>query len=196
MKGSTKLVIKRWIKEWGEPIVIAIILALFIRAFFIQAFRIPSGSMKPTLQEGDKIMVNKLLFGPKIPFTNYKLPGIREPKGGDIIVFIYPKDRKKDYIKRLVAVGGETVEITNGNILINGKPIKSPPEILKVYYYNRGRYGQQGQPIEVPEDNYFVLGDNSDSSRDSRYWGFVPKDNVIGRAIFIWWPPRRIQVLK
>lgn len=192
MKASTKAVIK----EWVESIVIAVLLALFIRAFFIQAFRIPSGSMKPTLKEGDKIMVNKLLFGPKIPFTNYRFPALREPRRGDIIVFVYPEDKKKDFIKRLIAVDEETVEISDGNILINGKAIKNPPEMLKLYYYNRGYYGQEGKSIEVPKDNYFVLGDNSDSSKDSRYWGFVPEDNVIGRAIFIWWPPHRIQVLR
>jgi signal peptidase I len=200
MKENTKVAVKnwlkKWMKEWGEPIIMAVLLALFIRAFFIQAFRIPTGSMRPTLQEGDKIMVNKLLFGPKIPFTNYRLPRLREPRRGDIIVFVYPEDRKKDFIKRLVALGGETVEIANGNILINGKLINSPPEMLKIYYYNRGRYGQKGRPIKVPDDSYFVLGDNSDSSRDSRYWGFVPKDNIIGRAMFIWWPPRRIQILR
>jgi signal peptidase I len=107
MKESTKLAIK----EWVESILIAVILALFIRAFFIQAFKIPTGSMKPTLKEGDKIMVNKLIFGPKIPFTNFRFPGIKEPKRGDIIVFIYPEDRKKDFIKRLVALGGDTLEI-------------------------------------------------------------------------------------
>jgi signal peptidase I len=195
MQGKTKLIIKRWMKEWGEPIIIAVLLALFIRAFFIQAFRIPSGSMKPTLKEGDKIMVNKLIYGPKIPFTNFRFPGIREPRRGDIIVFIYPVD-KRDFIKRLAAVGGETLEISNGNILINGKPAEAPPEMLRIYYYNRSRYGGEGKPIEIPEDSYFVLGDNSNSSQDSRYWGFVPKENIIGRAMFIWWPPWRIQILK
>jgi len=192
MKENTKSAIK----EWVESIVIAFALALFIRTFFIQAFKIPSGSMRPTLLEGDKIMVNKLLFGPKIPFTNYRLPGLREPKRADIIVFIYPEDKKKDFIKRLIAVSGETVEISNGNILINDKLIKDPPQMLKIYYYNRGDYGREGEPLKVPENSYFVLGDNSDSSRDSRYWGFVPKNNIIGRAMFIWWPPWRIQVLK
>jgi signal peptidase I len=192
MKENTKSAIK----EWVESIVIAVALALFIRTFFIQAFKIPSGSMRPTLLEGDKIMVNKLLFGPKIPFANYRLPHLREPKRGDIIVFVYPEDKKKDFIKRLIAVGGETVEISNGNILINGEPIKDPPQMLKIYYYNRGDYGREGEPLKVPENSYFVLGDNSDSSRDSRYWGFVPKNNIIGRAMFIWWPPWRIQVLK
>ena len=183
------------IREWVESILIAVLLALFIRAFFIQAFKIPSGSMKPTLQEGDKIMVNKLLYGPHIPFTHYRIHGIREPKRGDIVVFKYPEDRKKDFIKRLIAVGGETVEISNGNILINNEPVTGPPELLKVYYYDRGHYGVGGNAVKVPENCYFVLGDNSDSSRDSRYWGFVPKDDIIGRAMFIWWPPWRIQML-
>ncbi len=192
MKEHTKLIIK----EWAESIIIALLLALFIRTFFIQAFKIPSGSMKPTLQEGDKIMVNKLLFGAKVPFTKYRLPALREPRRGDIIVFVYPEDRKKDFIKRLVALGAETVEISNGNILINGEPAEDSPEILKVYYYNRGGYGREGGSIKVPEGNYFMLGDNSNSSRDSRYWGFVPEENIIGRAMFIWWPPWRIQVLR
>jgi len=191
MKPQTKAVMR----EWVESIIIAVALALFIRAFFIQAFKIPSGSMKPTLQEGDKIMVNKLLYGPKVPFTNYRFPGIRAPKRGDIVVFKYPEDRKKDFIKRLIAVGGETVEISNGNILINNEPVKGPSELLKIYYYDRGHYGVEGNPVKVPENCYFVLGDNSDSSRDSRYWGFVPKDDIIGRAMFIWWPPWRIQSL-
>lgn len=191
MKQSTK----HAIREWVESIVIAVILALFIRAFFIQAFKIPSGSMRPALREGDKIMVNKLLFGPKIPFTDYRFPGLREPKRGDIIVFVYPEDTKKDFIKRLVAVGGEAIEISNGNILIGGETIEAPPEMLKIYYYNRGGYGREEKVVKVPQDHYFVLGDNSDSSRDSRYWGFVPKENIIGRAIFIWWPPWRIQSL-
>lgn len=200
MKETTKTAIKnwikRWMKEWGEPIIIAVLLALFIRAFFIQAFRIPSGSMKPTLKVGDKIMVNKLLFGPKIPFTDFRLPGLRKPQRGDIIVFVYPEDEKKDFIKRLVALDGEAIEISKGAILINGEPTKEPPEMLKIHYYNRGYYGQQGKPIEIPEGHYFVLGDNSASSRDSRYWGFVPEENVVGRAMFIWWPPWRIQILK
>ncbi len=191
MRAGTKAIIR----EWGESILIALVLALFIRAFFIQAFKIPSGSMKPTLREGDKIMVNKLLYGPAIPFTHYSVPEIREPKRGDIVVFKYPEDRKKDFIKRLIAVGGETVEISNGNILIDDKPLADQPEILKIYYYDRGHYGVDKNPVKVPKDCYFVLGDNSDSSRDSRYWGFVPKDDIIGRAMFIWWPPWRIQAL-
>ena len=187
---------KAIIREWVESILIAVILALFIRTFFIQAFKIPSGSMRPTLLEGDKIMVNKIVYGPKVPFTHYRIPGLREPRRGDIVVFKYPEDRKKDFIKRLIAVGGETVEISNGNITIDGKPIDGPPEILKTYYYDRGHYGVEGNAVKVPKGSYFVLGDNSDSSRDSRYWGFVPKDDVIGRAMFIWWPPWRIQILK
>ena len=191
IKPQTKAVIR----EWAESIIIAVVLALFIRAFFIQAFKIPSGSMKPTLQEGDKIMVNKLLYGPNIPFTHYRIPGLREPQRGDIVVFKYPEDRKKDFIKRLIAVGGETVEVSDGSILINNERLTVPPELLKIYYYNRGHYGVDGNAVKVPENCYFVLGDNSDSSRDSRYWGFVPKDDIIGRAMFIWWPPWRIQTL-
>ncbi len=192
MRPATKAIIREWI----ESIIIAVVLALFIRTFFIQAFRIPSGSMKPTLQEGDKIMVNKLLYGPRIPFTGIRLPGLREPERGDIIVFIYPEDKKKDFIKRLIAKGGEDVEISNGNIIINGEAVRGITAIDNIYYYNKGYYGRQGWPVSVPENNYFVLGDNSASSKDSRYWGYVPKENVIGRAMFIWWPPWRMRMLK
>ena len=117
-KPAVKNWLKRMMKEWGEPILIAVVLALFIRTFFVQAFKIPSGSMKPTLQEGDKIMVNKLLYGPRIPFINYGLPALREPGRGDIIVFIYPMDGR-DFIKRLAALPGETVELVDGNLLGN-----------------------------------------------------------------------------
>jgi len=192
MKDTTKVILREWI----ESIIIAVVLALFIRTFFIQAFRIPSGSMRDTLVEGDKIMVNKLLFGPRIPFTDFRLPALREPRRGDIIVFIYPQNEKKDFIKRVIATGGETVEIDNGNIIINGRTINSPPEVIKRYYQNGGFYCQEGRPVKVPTDSFFVLGDNTESSKDSRYWGFVPRENVIGRAMFIWWPPWRMRPLK
>jgi len=183
------------IEEWIEPLVVAFILAMFIRTFFIQAFKIPSGSMRPTLIEGDRLIVSKFIYGAKIPFTKKRLPGLSKPKRGDIIVFIYPVDGKRDFIKRLIAFGGETVEIIDGDVYVDGKPVEDP-RIKKIYYYNYGPYGQEGEKIKVPEGHVFVLGDNSGASSDSRFWGFVPEENIIGRAEFIYWPPSRIRILK
>ncbi len=189
---------KATIKEWVESIVIAFILAIFIRTFIIQAFKIPTGSMRMTLIEGDRILVNKLPYGPKIPFTKQRLPGFSQPKRGDVVVFVYPEDHKRDFIKRLIAVGGETVEIRNYRIYINGQltHIKDPTG-KDIDYYNRDAdYGRVNQVIKVPKDSYYVLGDNSPFSKDSRYWGFVPQELVIGKAELIYWPPQRIRIIK
>lgn len=192
MKNSKK---KSVIREWVESIVIAFILAMFIRTFIIQAFKIPTGSMRITLLEGDRILVNKFIFGARIPFTDLRLPAVRQPKRGDVVVFVYPEDPAKDYIKRLIAVGGETVEIINGNIYINGK-LCEDGDLKMRFYYNRGPYGEEGKRITVPQDSYFVLGDNSASSRDSRYWGFVPKKMLVGKAIIVYWPLNRIRMVR
>jgi len=181
--------------EWIESILIAFVLAMVIRTFVVQAFKIPTGSMRMTLIEGDAILVNKFLFGAKIPFTNLRLPAVRQPQRGDVVVFIYPQDPKKDFIKRLIAVEGEAVEIINGTIYVNDKPL-TEKVFNSNYYYNRGDYGEAGKKIVVPQNSYFVMGDNSASSQDSRYWGFVPKNNVLGKAIMIYWPPQRIRIIK
>ena len=188
--------VKSQIREWTESIVIAVILALVIRAFVIQAFKIPSGSMIPTFQIGDRLFVSKFIYGARIPFTGIRLPAVRQPKRGDIIVFVSPEDPKKDFIKRLIAVGPETVEIRDRRIYIDGKEVDEPASIRSIDYYNGGIYGQEGQVTRVPEGEYFVMGDNSANSRDSRYWGFVPKKNLIGKAEFIFWPPHRIRIPK
>lgn len=188
--------LKGQIREWAESIIIALILAMVIRTFVVQAFKIPSGSMIPTFEVGDRIFVNKFIYGAKIPFTKFSLPAVRDPRRGDIIVFKSPETPKKDFVKRLIAIGGETVEIKEGAIHINGAPIDSPASIRSRYYYNIGEYGADNKAIQVPEDFYYVLGDNSANSRDSRYWGYVPKDNVIGKAILIYWPPSRIRVIR
>ncbi len=175
-----KAMIKREAKEWLHSIIVALILTLIIRTFVIQAFKIPSGSMRPTLLEGDKLFVNKYLYR------------FEAPKRGDIIVFRYPNDPKKDFIKRLVATGGETVEIRDGKIYVDEKMLDDPNSFGKFYYYNHDPYGGPAETVHVPVDNYYVLGDNSANSTDSRFWGFVPKKNLLGKAIFRWWPPRRI----
>lgn len=187
---------KSQIREWVESIVIAAILALFIRTFIIQAFKIPTGSMIPTFEVGDRIFVNKFIYGAKIPFTDLSLPAVRQPKRGDIIVFVSPEDHKKDFVKRLIALEGETVEIKDGKIYINGKAVEEVLSIRSVYYYNGGNYGKDLRPVKVPKDCYYALGDNSKSSRDSRYWGFVPKKNLIGNVICIYWPIHRMKLIK
>lgn len=186
---------KSQFREWTESIIIALILAMLIRTFIVQAFKIPSGSMIPTFMVGDRIFVNKYIYGARIPFTNFSLPAVRQPKRGDIIVFISPETPKKDFVKRLIAIGGQTVEIRDGKIYVDGIVADEPP-IRSVYYYNEGDYGAEGQVIDVPKDNYFVLGDNSSSSRDSRYWGFVPKKNLLGRVALIYWPLHRMKTIK
>lgn len=191
---------KSVIWEWIESIVVALVLALFIRHFIIQPFKIPSGSMRTTLIEGDRILVNKFIFGARIPFTDRRLPALREPKRGDVIVFISTQDPKKDFIKRLIALPGETVEIRGGNIYINGVVCKDS-FIYNHTYYNKpeSAFGMEDQVVRVPEGSYFVLGDNSASSSDSRYWGFVPRKNILGKAIVIFWPlwpENRIRIIR
>jgi signal peptidase I len=186
---------KSVIRDWAESLIIAFLLAMVIRAFVVQAFKIPTGSMRMTLIEGDLILVNKFIYGAKVPFTNYRLTALRAPKRGDVVVFIYPEDRKKNFIKRLVGLPGETVEIKGGSIYINDLPAKEPI-FNQIYYYNRGEYGAEGQKIVVPKDSYFVLGDNSASSKDSRFWGFVPKDDLLGQAMIIYWPVQRLRAIK
>ncbi len=183
-------------REWMESLVIALIIALFIRTFVVQAFKIPSSSMVPFFHVNDRIFVNKFIYGARIPFTDLRFPSLRQPKRGDVIVFIAPKDRKKDFVKRLVATEGETVEIRDGRIYIDGKIVDEPASIRAITYQNGGEFGREAHPVKVPKDCYFALGDNSGSSADSRYWGFVPKKNLHGKVIFIYWPLDRIRVVK
>ncbi|MFA5410623.1 MAG: signal peptidase I [Candidatus Omnitrophota bacterium] len=186
---------KSIVRDWIESIVVAFILAMIIRAFIVQAFKIPTGSMRPTLLEGDLILVNKFIYGAKIPFTDLRLPQVKPLKRGDVVVFIYPENPKKDFIKRLVALPGESVEIKNGTVYINSRPLLDPL-FSQRYYYNRGRFAEEGDKITVPPGHFFVMGDNSASSQDSRFWGFVPHKNILGKAMVIYWPPRRIRIIK
>ena len=183
------------VREWVESLVIAFLLAMVIRTFAIQAFKIPTGSMRMTLIEGDRILVNKLKYGPKLPLSDKRLWGYGDLERGDIIVFKYPKDPKRDFIKRLIAFPGEVISIKDGDVYIDGKKIEDE-KILDIHYYNRGDYGTYNQIVKVPENYYYVLGDNSVSSMDSRFWGFVPEDFLIGKAEVIYWPLNRIRLLK
>jgi len=179
---------KKFVKEYLEPVVIAVLIALFIRTFVVQAFKIPSSSMEPTLQVGDHILVNKFIYGIKIPFTNIKLFQFKKPKRGDIIVFVYPKDRSKDFIKRVIGTEGEKVEIVRNKIYVNDKVIDDPWG----HYMEKGNMLRYLQPMEkfapvvVPKDSLFVLGDNRDNSQDSRFWGFVNIHAVRGKAFVIY----------
>jgi signal peptidase I len=183
-------------REWVEAVIFAAFLAFcVIRPFIVEAFKIPSGSMRPTLLEGDRILVSKFMYGARVPFTKLRLPGFKKPRRGDVIVFIGPEDRRRALIKRLIACAGETVQIINGTIYIDGQPL-TDGVFSQRYYYNRGPYGEEGLKVLVPQGQYFVLGDNSASSRDSRYWGFLPKENLLGKAFIIWWPLNRIRIIK
>jgi signal peptidase I len=176
-------------RENIEAILLAIILALFIRTFVVQAFKIPSGSMKQTLLIGDHILVNKFIYGIKIPFTGKTLIPIRAPKRGDIIVFKFPEDPGKDFIKRVVGVGDDIVEIRDKQVIINRIKENHPygvhtdPHIIPAGGQPRDNFG----PVTVPPDHLFVLGDNRDHSYDSRFWGFVDLNDVKGKAFIIYW---------
>jgi signal peptidase I len=182
-------------REWGESMVVAFIMAMVIRTFLIQPFKIPSGSMRMTLVEGDRLFVNKLVYGPQVPLTDLRLPGLAKPRRGDVVVFIEPVQRQKDFIKRLIAVGGETVEVRDGKVLINDKPV-TEGAIANIHYYNDGDYARPGQKITVPAGHFFMMGDNSGSSHDSRYWGYVPEYLLVGKAQFIFWPLNRIRWIR
>ena len=171
-------------REYAEAAAIAILLALFIRAFVVQAFKIPSGSMEPTLLVGDHILVNKFLYGVKLPYLQTTLIPISTPARGDIIVFIYPEDKSKDFIKRVIGIPGDRVQMQDKEILINGKPFDDK---YGVYDERAGSTSRSFGPVVVPKDHYFVMGDNRDHSMDSRYWGFVPSDAVKGKAFIIYW---------
>lgn len=176
-------------REYAEAIIIAIALALFIRTFVIQAFKIPSGSMLPTLQIGDHLLVNKFIYGVRMPFTGTTLIPFKEPKRGDIIVFRYPKDRSTDYIKRVIGLPGDEVSIRDKRVFINGEKLDDPyghfstPNIMPGSITPKDNFG----PVKVPEGKYFVMGDNRDNSLDSRFWGFVDDTDILGKAMIIYW---------
>lgn len=179
---------RKIIEDYVKPILIAILIALFIRTFIVQAFKIPSSSMEPTLQVGDHILVSKFIYGIKIPFTQIKLFQYKTPQRGDVIVFIYPKDTSKDFIKRVIGVSGDRIEINGEKIYINGKKMEDPWG----YYDPKNEWRRSLGPVSpfervvVPKDHLFVLGDNRDNSQDSRFWGFVHVSEVKGKAFIIY----------
>lgn len=278
MKKKKQKKEKSSLREWINSILWAVVLVFIIRNFIVQPFKIPTGSMEPTLlgiekvcpvchrnnfrydekicpydgarlktiHTGDRILVNKFIYGAKtpdrIPFTAtllpfLQLPALRSPRRGDIVVFHYPGDLKIDYVKRLIGLPGETLEVKNGRVLINGNPV-TIPQCRAIYYTNEGSFARKNQPITIPfrgmtvalneqnadrwarvirneghsletgngqvlidgkparnyrveQDYYFVMGDNSSNSADSRFWGFVPKKDMVGEVFGIYWPPCR-----
>ena len=180
---------KSVVREYVEAIVIAVLLALFIRTFVVQAFKIPSGSMEPTLLVGDHILVNKFIYGIKIPFTDKTLIHISTPKRGDIVVFAYPRDPSKDFIKRVIGLPGDSVRIVNKHVYVNGKllhctyAVHRDPRILPGNISRRDNM----PTLVVPPHKLFVMGDNRDESYDSRFWGFVDMSALKGKAFIIYW---------
>jgi signal peptidase I len=179
-------------REYFESIVIAVILALFVRTWVVQAFKIPTGSMENNLLIGDHLLVNKFVSGPTATSIERSLLPVRDPRRGEVVVFKYPNEPERDFIKRVIGLPGDTVELRNKKVYINGEPVDEPyvhflepaSESQEVTSFDvRERYG----PVQVPANQYFVMGDNRDNSQDSRYWGFLPRDYIKGRALMIYW---------
>jgi signal peptidase I len=178
-------------REYLESFLIAVILALFVRTWVFQAFKIPSGSMEPNLQIGDHLIVNKMEFAPTARAIERALLPHRDVRRGDVIVFKYPEDPERDFIKRVIGLPGDRVELRNKRVLINGQPLEDP----HAYYLEPPSAGRPARPsdvreeygpVTVPDRQFFVMGDNRDNSQDSRYWGFLPASYVKGRALFIY----------
>jgi len=179
-------------REYFESIVVAVILALFIRTFVVQAFKIPTGSMEPNLLVGDHLLVNKFMFAPALSGLERALLPMRPIVRGDVVVFKFPEDPERDFIKRIIGLPGETIEVRGTQVLVNGTAIAQPfAHFLLPHDPNapagdgdpRERYG----PVTVPAGHYFAMGDNRDNSQDSRHWGFLPGHYVKGRALMIYW---------
>ena len=177
------------LRENVEAILVAIVIALFIRTFVVQAFKIPSGSMKQTLQIGDHILVNKFIYGVRIPYLRKSIIPLKKPQRGDIIVFKYPVDPHKDFIKRVIGIPGDEIEIRDKKLYVNQKQVNddygvyTDSRILSASVRPRDNYG----PVTVPEQSLFVMGDNRDESFDSRFWGFVDYKALNGKAFIIYW---------
>lgn len=219
---------KSKLRENIEAIVFALVIALFIKTFIVDVYKIPTGSMIPTIEIGDFIVASKFIYGSKIPFTNKRLPPIRNPRRGDIVIFLAPyykppniiiqiftpivytltlgfvniDPQPKFYVKRCIGLPGDEIEILNKEVYINGKPVKgwwpeyhSDHEIIPPgdnLMNNRDFYG----PAIVPGDSFFMMGDNRDSSNDSRFWGFVDRNDIFGKSLFRYWPPSRLGIVR
>jgi signal peptidase I len=179
---------KSALRENIEAIIVAIVLALFIRTFVVQAFKIPSGSMLNTLLIGDHILVNKFIYGVRLPFAGSVLIPVTEPKHDDIVVFKFPEDPSKDFIKRVVGIEGDTIEIRNKKVYVNGELQENDFAIYLDPYIQHSEQNRDNLgPLKVPENSIFVMGDNRDYSYDSRFWGFVDLKDLKGKAFMIYW---------
>jgi signal peptidase I len=194
-ENADLLIKKPWWREYGEALLVAAILALMIRTFIVQAFKIPSGSMEDTLLIGDHLLVNKFIYGVPVPFADQHIFAIRNPERGDVIVFEFPEDKDKsyferrDFIKRVIGTPGDTIEVRNKKVFVNGEHYAIPQEVHKENSFVGPQYGPRDNMslTKVPEDHYFVMGDNRDRSFDSRFWGFVPQENIKGLAFIKYW---------
>ena len=188
-------------REYSEAMIIALVLAVFIRTFFVQAYKIPSGSMEPTLLIGDHILVNKIIYGLRMPDTIFgiEIPGL--PLGrylfnlapvhrGDVVVFVFPPDRTKDFIKRVIGVAGDTIQVKDGVVWLNGQKMDDPHAHMEAAAQDRSPVSPRDNfgPVTVPAGKLFMMGDNRDRSYDSRFWGFVDHNDVEGRATLIYLP--------
>ena len=190
--GTVEPYVKSTVREYFESFCVAVILALFVRTFVVQAFKIPTGSMENNLLIGDHLLVNKLVSGPSLTSFERMILPLREPKRGDVMVFKYPDEPERDFIKRVIGLPGETLELRSKKVYINGQPLDEPyvhflepaSEGQEVTQFDvRERYG----PVRIPDGQYFVMGDNRDNSQDSRYWGFLPRHYIKGKALMIYW---------
>jgi signal peptidase I len=186
---------KPWYREWSEALIVAVVLALIIRTFLFQAFKIPSGSMLDTLLIGDHLLVNKFIFGTSLPFSDDRFLTLRNPERGDVIVFEFPEDEgksyfdRRDFIKRVVGLPGDVVEVKAKQVYVNGEPFTVPQEVHKDNEMIPSVASPRDfvGPITVPEHSYFVMGDNRDYSYDSRFWGFVDRSKIKGLAFIKYW---------
>ncbi len=224
-EAKARLLMQPWWLDWTAGLFPVIVVVFVLRSFLFEPFKIPSGSMVPTLLVGDLILVNKYHYGVRLPVLNRKIVQNNDPQRGDVMVFRYPPDPRMDYIKRVVGLPGDEVSYLNQTLLINGKPV--PTQAQGDYYdedslryaplFNEKlgekdhrmlvdpkrqaffgtddkrfpfrescRYSAEGVVCKVPQGHYFMMGDNRDNSQDSRYWGFVPDENIVGRAFFVW----------
>ncbi len=183
---------KSTVREYFESIVVAVVLALFIRTFVVQAFKIPTGSMEPNLLVGDHLLVNKFVFAPTATALERALLPVRPVVRGDVLVFKFPEDPERDFIKRIIGLPGETIEVKGTQVLVNGTAIAQPfahfllphdPNAPLIPGDPREHFG----PYTVPANHFFAMGDNRDNSQDSRYWGALPAHYVKGRALMIYW---------
>jgi signal peptidase I len=178
-------------REYFESICVAVILALFVRTFIVQAFKIPTGSMENNLLIGDHLLVNKFVFAPSATRLEDAVLPIDPIARGDIIVFKYPEDPERDFIKRVIGLPGETIELRNKKVYVDGRPLDEPyVQYLFVPSEEEGAFDfdvrVQYGPVTVPERQYFMMGDNRDNSQDSRYWGFLPREYIKGKALFVY----------